>query len=181
MGIYPTLHVCYRGTMNPEIPQPHSGFAFTEHERLYDRVSDARFMEIVRDEHTSVHEISTSTNSYGEFLFVTLSRPTASGPRDCITFYGLGYHDRRERWITDTWSWYDAHQSEERMEVRIDWAEVEILLQNRREEIAEDMRHFSSVQSQSALLFELLADLTDEDGAATELDDLTNTGFFDEE
>jgi len=165
----------------PERSQRHDGFAFTEHERLYDRVSDARFMELLRDAQTIVHEISASTNSYGEFLFIILSRPNERGDRDCATFFSLGYHDRRERWMTDTWSWYDAHQPEERMEKHIELSEAESLIQARREEIAEDMRQFPTVQTQSAMLFELLADLSDEDGAATEIDDLTDAGFFDEE
>lgn len=164
--------------MTKEVPQSSTGFEFTEHEKLYDRVSDARFMEIVRDERTSVHEIMASSNNYGEFLFVTVSRPKAD-KRDCITMYGLGYHERRERWITDTWSWYDAHQSDERLEITLDNNEVETLIQARRDEIAEDMKHYPSEQSRQGVLYEFLAELTDEDGAASELDDLMGTAFLD--
>ncbi|MBX3083939.1 MAG: hypothetical protein KF716_20050 [Anaerolineae bacterium] len=166
--------------MTKEVPQPSSGFEFSEHEKLYDRISDARFMEMIRDERTTIHDVTTSSNNYGEFVFITASRPNAS-KLDCVTFFGLGYHERRERWITDTWSWYDAHQTEERLAITVDRQEVEALIQARRDEIAEDMKHFPSEQSQSGILYEFLADLTDEDGAATELDDLFDAGFLDEQ
>lgn len=135
---------------------------------------------MIRDERTDIHEITTSSNNYGEFLFVTASRPKGD-KLHCVTFYGLGFHERRERWITDTWSWYDAHQTEERLAITLDQDEAEALIQARRDEIAEDMKHFPSEQSRSGVLYEFLADLTDEDGAATELDDLMDTGFLDEE
>jgi hypothetical protein len=166
--------------MTKEIPQPASGFEFTEHEKLYDRLSDERFMEMIRDERTTVHDIATSSNMYGEFLFVTASRPNVT-KLDCVTFFGLGFHEKRERWITETWSWYDAHQTEERLAITVDWGEVEVLIQTRRDEIAEDMKQFPAEQSRSGVLYEFLADLTDEDGAATELDDLLDAGFLEEE
>jgi hypothetical protein len=180
MGIYSKASMCYLGSMTPEIPHPQHGFEFTEHEKLYDRMSDTRFMEIIRDDRTTIHDIATSSNNYGEFLFITASRPNAT-KLDCVTFFGLGFHERRERWITDTWSWYDAHQTEERLAITIDWAEVEVLIQARRGELAEDMKRFPSEQSRSGVLYEFLAELTDEDGAATELDDLMDTGFLDED
>jgi hypothetical protein len=166
--------------MTKEGLQPPTGYDFTEHEKLYNRISDGRFMEILHDDQTIVHDISASSNNYGEFLFITVSRPTTD-KRDCLTFYGLGYHERRERWITETWSWYDAHQTEERMEMQVEREQTEALIQARREEIVEDMQHFPEAQSRSGALYEFLADLTDEDGAASELDDLLDNGFLDEE
>ncbi len=71
-------------------------FGFSENEQLFSRVSKERFLEFLRDEKTSIHEAMDSENNYGNFLFVTVSRPGSSG-RVGITFYGLGYHEYRER------------------------------------------------------------------------------------
>lgn len=65
-------------------------FGFTERERLFDKVSHARFLEFLDDPKTKVHRIEESTNSYGEYLFVTVSRP-GTKKRILVTFYGLGY------------------------------------------------------------------------------------------
>jgi len=164
--------------MTKEAPPSFEGFEFTEFEKLYDRISDTRFMEIIRDEQTTVHEISATSNMYGEFLFVTASRPNADS-RISATFFGLGFHERRERWITDTWSWYDAHRADEQLKTTYAREEVEAIIQARREEITADMQHFPSAQSRHGVLYEFLAELTDEDGAATEMDDMGD--LFDDE
>ena len=54
---------------------PQEPFGFTELERLYDRISHARLEAILADEQTTIHEIDVSSNAFGEFLFVTASRP----------------------------------------------------------------------------------------------------------
>ena len=61
--------------MTPEVPQPSEGFGFTEHEKLYDAVSDKRFRALIADERTRIHELSEGENTYGDFVFVTASRP----------------------------------------------------------------------------------------------------------
>ncbi len=43
-------------------------FAFTQRERLDERISDKRFQDLVNDERTAVHQIKVSSNNYGEFL-----------------------------------------------------------------------------------------------------------------
>ena len=92
----------------PKHPRPEDVFGFTERERLFDRVSHERLLHILDDEASTVHQVELSSNSYGEFLFITLSRPTEER-RICVSFYGLGLHEYRERWLMDEWHWYQAN------------------------------------------------------------------------
>jgi|SRR5690554_731736 len=89
-------------------PGPGTEFGFTEREQLFDRVSHDRLISFLDDETTAVHRVQESSNSYGEFLFVTVSRPGATR-KLCVTFFGLGFHEHRERWVIDEWYWYHAN------------------------------------------------------------------------
>ena len=60
---------------HPAPKRPYEIYGLTEHERLNWRLSTERFEEILEDERTFVHTIKDSSNNYGEFLFVTTSRP----------------------------------------------------------------------------------------------------------
>lgn len=156
-------------------------FDFSEKERLYDRIRDERFLALLRDEQTTVHQVTLDTNSFGEYLFVTLGRPSADTQQVMVTFFGLGYHEQRERWITDNWGWYTTTPIKGKNDAAIPKAEAERLIQERRDQIAP---YLSDVQpSKRAQLFALLADLTDEDGAYSELEDLEGLigGFLDDE
>lgn len=154
---------------HPAPKRPYEVFGFTEREALNWRVSQERFQELFQDERTQVHEIHTSHNNYGEFLFLTASRP-AEGSRICMTFYGLGYHEHRERWITEEWFWFQANSYPELLNRQIAKEEAQERLQKRLEEIQPYVG--SEDQSEHGRLFELLADLTDEDGALAEMEDL---------
>jgi hypothetical protein len=154
---------------HPAQKRPYEIYGLTENERLYWRLTKERFEEILGEKSTLIHSINESSNNYGEFLFVTTSRPGDQG-RISMTFYGLGYHQHRERWITDEWFWYQANIFPEMMNQRIEKDEAKELIQNRRESISPDMQ--DNTQSDYGRLFEILADLTDEDGALAELQDL---------
>ena len=69
-------------------PLPAYGFGFTEREKLWDRVSDERMRALVFDDNTTIHQLTIDGNNYGEFLFLTVSRPAQQG-RECITFSRL--------------------------------------------------------------------------------------------
>lgn len=144
-------------------------FGLTSQEDLFDRVSDARFMEIISDGKTQVHSIAADYNSYGEFLFVTLSRPSPLQPA-VATFYGLGFHEHRERWYTNHWSWYAANFFPEQIAKIIPKAQAQDMIEKRRAEIAPLV--IPAERSPRARLYEMLAELTDEDGALSELEDL---------
>ena len=75
--------------MSPEIPTPqpeHEPFQFSERETLFERVSHARFMQVLEDESTTVIRAEVSSNSFGEFLFVTTGRGQ-DDKADCLTFW----------------------------------------------------------------------------------------------
>jgi hypothetical protein len=155
--------------MTKELPQSSALFAFTEHERLWERISHERFTAILTDERTAVHHIEVSTNNYGEFLFVTMSQ-NVGADRQLLTFWGLGFHEQRERWLTEEWRWYETQQWRHTKPPQIPTEDAVALIQQRRDEIVTHVT--PPQQSQRAQLFEILADLTDEDGAYTELEDL---------
>ena len=157
--------------MRKERPETEQGFVFTEQEKLYDRISNKRFEELIQNPQTTVHAIELSSNEYGEFLFVNTSRYTQQG-KSRITFWGLGYHDYRERWFLDEWRWYEAYPNEERDNQVLDKAEVQKVLQERVQEIKPQAE--SNIQSKRGELFEILADLTDDDGTIAEIDEIAN-------
>lgn len=145
-------------------------FGFNEKERLYDRMRDERFLSLLRDEQTTVHQVTLDTNNFGEYFFVTLGRLSADTQQVMVTFFGLGFHEQRERWITEEWGWYTTAPMKARNDKEIPKAEAERLIQERRDQIAP---YITDVQpSKRAQLFALLADLTDEDGAYSEMEDL---------
>jgi hypothetical protein len=166
-------------TLNPmkeRLPEQENPFGFTERERLYDRIGDKRFQALLTDEQTSIHEVQLSTNSFGEFLFVTLSRPSGQS-REGATFYSLGFHEYRERWIADVWSWYKT--SRNLSEATFSKEEAMQLISERRAEVASHLTE--PHQSERAKLYEILAGLSDEDGALTEIEDLSDFFDFDDE
>jgi hypothetical protein len=147
------------------------GFDFTESERLFDRVSDARFRALIEDERTTIHKVELSSNSYGEFLFVTASRP-AGESRAVAVFWGYGLHDYRDRWLKDEWFWYEAPSYQEMMEQTLSREEAQERLEQRLEEITPYIG--SQHQSERGRIFEMLADMTDEDGALADLEEMEN-------
>ena len=153
----------------PAPKRPYEIFGLTEKEQLFWRVSQERFQTILEDEQTQVHEIKESNNNYGNFLFITTSRPGEQG-RICMTFYGLGYHEYRERWITDEWFWHQSNLTPELRSKQLTQEEVQSILKQRQESIAPDIG--MATQTDRGQFFELLADLTDEDGALAEIEDL---------
>jgi hypothetical protein len=169
------IPVCYGATMPRERPSPPSPqhpedvFGFTEKEQLYDRVTNERFEELIGDERTTIHEITEDCNNYGEFLFVHTSRPVGER-RASVTFYGAGFHELRERWFVDQWFFYQANNFPDRLSQTVSKEEAAQMIKRRREAIAPYVSN--KPQSSRAKLFEMLAELTDDDGAIAEMEDL---------
>lgn len=155
--------------MSKEFPQPEDAYGLTDREQLFDRVSHKRLEALLADEQTSVHEVKLDTNNFGEFLFISTSR-AAGEQRVYITFYGAGFHEYRERWITGEWFWYRANPLSKEEEQTLPKDEVQALIRERQEEIAAYAGQ--DTQSKRGKLFEMLADLLDEDGAVSELEDM---------
>ena len=87
----------------------------------------------------------------------------------------LPYHEYRERWIADSWQWYDNYLPEKRQN---DVPKDEALSQIKERESYVRANATPPDQSKRAQLYELVADLTDEDGALTELEDFENLGWL---
>jgi len=154
---------------SPTPRKPYEEFGLTKEEVLSWRVSQERFAEFIADEGTSIHEVKESSNTFGEFLFVTASRRGQQKPI-CMTFYGLGYHENRERWVTEEWFWYQNDYRPSLLEQRIEKEEALELLKRRSESIQSDID--LETQTERGRLFEFLADLTDDDAALAEVNDL---------
>ena len=154
---------------DPAPKKPEEVFDLNEREALFGRINQERFKEILNDDQTKIHTIQESSNNYGEFTFVTASRPGESNPI-IMTFYGLGYHEHRERWLTDEWFWYRSNLHDDQQEDLIPKDDAQELLEERLANIRPYIDQDS--QTERGKFFELLADLTDEDGALAEMEDI---------
>ena len=148
-----------------------NAFEFTRNEALFERMGNRHFLELMRAPNTTIHQADVSSNVWGEFLFVTASRAD-EGKRNAITFWGLGFHERRDRYLMDEWFWYETKPPSGEEDVVVSKADFEQIVNKRRGELEAYARGHS--QSKEGELFDLIADLTDEDGAAAEMDDLGN-------
>jgi hypothetical protein len=153
----------------PASRKPYEVFGLTDKEALWWRVKDERLKEIILDNRTTIHRMSESSNNFGDFLFVTTSRNTRQ-ERIGMTFFGMGYHEHRERWITTEWYWYQTTIHPHMVRERITKEEAEEVLKQRLESISPYLNE--DTQTQRGKVFEILADLTDEDGALAEMEDL---------
>ncbi len=156
-------------------PRAAEVFGLTEREQLYYRLSEKRFQEILSDPATTIHQVNLSLNTFGEYVFVTVSREV-EGQRAILTMYSLGYHEQREQWITGHWYWHSSHPMTTLVQQQIPLAEAQRLIQERRDEIQASIT--DDAPSQRAILFAFLAEITDEDGAVSELEDLEYLGLL---
>lgn len=143
-------------------------FTFTEREKLYDNISHARFIALVMQPDVDIHEVKEDSNSFGDYLFVTINCRSEQ-PKKVYTFWGLGYHEYRERWITDAWQWYESHKNVDKLPI-LPKEEAYAQIAEHEEFVRANAN--SDSPSPYAQLYELLADITDEDAALTELEDL---------
>lgn len=87
-----------------------------------------------------------------------------------MTFFGQGYHDYRERWINEEWFWYQVPANLLETNKSLSPEEINGQLESR---LAEISPHFGEeTQTEHGRMFELLADLTDDDAALAEMQDL---------
>jgi hypothetical protein len=133
------------------------------------RVSEEKLNEIIVDPETTINAIEISSNNYRDFLFLTASRGSVQ-KRTCMTFWGLGFHEYRDRWIHQEWFWHQTPANMvDPMEI-LTKGEVLEQLQRRREEISQYFN--DDEQSEIGKMFEELADMADDDAALTEMQDL---------
>ena len=153
----------------PSQPRPYEVFDFTEEELTRWRISDEKLKEILTNKKTTICKVKLSTNNYGEFVFLTASR----GKRDnriYMTFWGYGYHQYRERWIHKEWFWYQTPAQFVDPLAKIPLEEAEQILEERMADISPHVDE--ETQTETGFLFEILADMTDDDAALSEMQDL---------
>ncbi|MCB9437312.1 MAG: hypothetical protein H6673_10030 [Anaerolineales bacterium] len=148
---------------------PADTFGLTDRQKLYYRVSDVWFQNILKHPDTVIHRVDLSQNDFGEYLFITVSRGVGD-EQAVLCFYGLGFHEQREQWISLHWYWYAVHPYSQLTHERVALADAQALIQQRRQEITPALTQYTP--SDRAILFTILAELTDEDNALAELDDL---------
>lgn len=78
-------------------------FGLTHQNFLWSKVSLKRAVEIMRKGNVEIldqnnGELNIGTNSYGEFVFVTLRAKTDQG-NIYVQFWGLGYHEYRDKYL----------------------------------------------------------------------------------
>lgn len=98
-----------------------------------------------------------------------MSRP-GQGRRIFVGLWGLGFHEYRERWLTDDWHWYQADAFPETAEQRVEIEDAQQMIEERQKTIAPYTTQ--STQTRRGKMFDMLADLVDEDGAWAEMQDL---------
>ena len=158
--------------MTPERPlwqKPYEVFDISETEVARWRVTDEKLREILANPNTTTHTIKISTNTFGEFMFITASRGKGQ-QRICMTFYGLGFHEYRERWIDKEWFWYQSQESTVEIQNKIPREEISKMLEQRLDDISPHLEE--DTQTELGQMFEHFADLTDDDAALAEMQDL---------
>ena len=89
--------------------------------------------------------------------------------RYALTFFGLGFHEPRDRWLLDDWFWYGASLRDKK-ERPLPKEAALALIEARRQAVLGYAA--GQIQTERGKLFEMIADLTDDDGALAELEDL---------
>ena len=87
-----------------------------------------------------------------------------------MTFWGLGYHQYRERWIHQEWFWYQTTIDFSQQQETLNREEALDLVRRRKAEL----KPYFGDGAQTALgrMFEDLADMVDDDSALKKMQDL---------
>lgn len=140
----------------------------------YDLVlSHERMLEIVADGHTRIIRADYDWNSYGEFIFITIADPDT---KFALDFYGRGYHEQRGIYYSD---WHGSINMHNEFFYKDKW---QVNASDEFEKLLEEYpAPFKTIQpTPRQQLFATLADLTDDDGALTELEDYDFGDDFDD-
>lgn len=150
-------------------------FGLTDREDLFTELTDDRFNALVNDPQNAVYEVDQSSNNYGEFLFVTIGRDVG-GKTIYLTAYGMGYKEASGRWITATWQFYSGsnYRNAKPMPKATAVKQIEAARQEALKSAKEDA---DRVRTKEQRAFEFIAELTDDDGAWAELQDIDLDDF----
>lgn len=151
-------------------PRNESKFGLTEREKLWDKVSHKRFVEILNQDDIEVTGINEDYNDYGEFMFVSLTNFSSIryGAPETIVFYGLGYHENADKYLVDTWEFYDS--SSDKNPRKMNKSSAISKINSRKREIEQEAKDYK--QGERGQMFDLLSEMSDDDGATTFMDDL---------
>ena len=87
-----------------------------------------------------------------------------------MTFFGLGYHKYRERWLSNEWFWYQTPASTVSPSDEISFEEGQEIFAERIEVISPHLE--KDTQTETGRMFETIADMTDDDAAIAEMQDI---------
>jgi hypothetical protein len=141
-------------------------FGITESENLWDKIRGfERLMQLV-NKADRISQCMRSTNSYGEWRFITLWID-----KEQLTLYGHGEHDYRAMIYGDTWFIcnHNDYEQDYHSGANLNIYQVtEELMREHKHDYPKDLK--SEFASDESDLFNEIADLTDDDGAISELD-----------
>ena len=149
--------------------RPYEIFGFSEEEVNRLRIPDEKLQEILANPNTNIHSINASTNTFGEFMFLRTSKGMGQN-RIRMTFYGLGYHQYRERWLYEEWFWYQSQGDMGGQREPMSLEDAQRQLEKRRNALSPFFYEYE--QSEYGWMFERMADMTDDDAALAEMQDL---------
>lgn len=148
----------------------HASEILTDRELLFDKISHKRMIQIINKPSVRVVSLKRDSNYHGEFLWISLVHNNYY-----FTAYSMGFHEGKDRYITDEWSLvyfekYSQDIREKRNHVfRMDRQLVLDTIQKEQDEcIRYQEKHTTSEEGK---LYELIAELSDEDGAYSMLED----------
>ena len=142
--------------------QEHNPFQITDHEKLWDKISNERVLEILNQPEVTVISCERSHNNYGEFLFLKLRK----GNR-ILSLYGMGEHERRGVVYSDMWCIGDfslIHKWDEGKSLNKFTVEQQIYGELSRRQRTQPESDYNEV-------YNMVADLTDEDYAQIAMED----------
>jgi len=78
----------------------------TENEKLFSKISFKRLKKLLLEKDIEILRFERSTNSYGEFLFITCIE---KGNDITYSFYGCGLHEYRNTYLNDVFHFYSGN------------------------------------------------------------------------
>jgi len=134
-------------------------------DNFFGSVSHKEFMELL--DKGIVYEYKVSYNSYGEFMFVSIYFPEIDKG---IVFYGLGYHEYRDRYVLNKWEYHhDDFFELDRLISAPPKRLVKEAIEDRLAEISALAKQHK--QSKSGKVYDMIAELMDDDAAIAFMED----------
>ena len=130
---------------------------------LYYTIPHSKFINILQD--SQIKRVSIGYNNYGEFMFINFSFKD-----HYYQAYSLGLHEYRNKIIKNYWYIWELGCNEEiGKKPNIPYKEVLEKIEKRKKEI-EKIKPIEN--DMATMLYNIVADLTDEDSALVELENI---------